>query len=700
MSIVAGSLPDGLMLSDQIIGMPTKSGIFTFTVQIMDPLGTLATQQMSIVILPSEKLTVASQALHPGTVGSNYSATLSAIGGTPPYSWTATGLPAWLTLSSAGLLSGTPTAADEPGAWFTVTDSSTPALSAQAQLYINVRPAAALTIVSEAPPDGTVGVYYSHQMGATGGSPPYTWHSDFGGLPPGLTVNALSGVISGTPTEAGTFEIAIYVGDQLQNSDGGARWFLVIHGAEPTGAMSRLGAFSQVASGGGWKTSLYLMNPSSAPAQVTVNFWADGGTALNLALSLTQNGSTQPLNAATLSTTIGANATLLIESASTSTAPQTGWAEVFSTSAAVSGYGAFHYTSPTGVESEGTVQLDTSTSSILLLPYEAAGGFQIGVALANHSALYSTTIVPEVLDQDGSSLSASSAVLPAGGHTSFMLADKMAAATGHRGFIQFTSTLGSYLVGPNFTGLGLRVNPAGGFTSTPSLQPLSRTGILAQVASGGGWNTSLYMVNPSSNEVQYSVQFLDDSGALNLPLTVSQNGNVQSLTTTTVGGLISPYSTVLIETSSPPSPLTGFVRLSAFGVAGYGVFHYTSPAGIQSEGTVALEATASSSFSLPYDCANGFRLGVAVANLGGATPVRITLVDENGVALTGSTINLAEDAHTSFSLTDMLPAAAGNRGFLRFTATPPATSLSAIAITGIGLRVNPAGGFTSVPKMP
>jgi subtilisin family serine protease len=58
---------------------------------------------------------------------------------------------------------------------------------------------------------GTVGVATSLQMTASGGSPPYTWSAT--GLPPGLSINSSSGLISGTPTTAGTFSVTVTARD-------------------------------------------------------------------------------------------------------------------------------------------------------------------------------------------------------------------------------------------------------------------------------------------------------------------------------------------------------------------------------------------------------------------------------------------------------------------------------------------------------
>jgi len=74
-----------------------------------------------------------------------------------------------------------------------------------------------LIITTPSPlPDGTVGTAYSQQLAASGGSPPYSW--SVGSLPPGLTLNPTTGVISGAPTDRGSFNFAAQVTDTAQRT--------------------------------------------------------------------------------------------------------------------------------------------------------------------------------------------------------------------------------------------------------------------------------------------------------------------------------------------------------------------------------------------------------------------------------------------------------------------------------------------------
>jgi len=163
-------------------------------------------------------LTVATASPLPAvTVNTAYTQTLAASGGTAPYTWTVTAgsaLPTGLTLSSAGVISGTPTVEGTFTTSITVTDA--PQRTAVKVFSLTVNPVGtALTITSTSPlAAGTVATAYGPvTLTATGGTAPYSWTVAAGSaLPAGLNLTT-AGVISGTPSAAGTFTTNITVTD-------------------------------------------------------------------------------------------------------------------------------------------------------------------------------------------------------------------------------------------------------------------------------------------------------------------------------------------------------------------------------------------------------------------------------------------------------------------------------------------------------
>ena len=212
-SLAAGSLPAGITLSSagQISGTPTVAGTSNFTVKVVDKNGSSANQALSMKIAAAP-LTIMTVSLPSAQVGVPYSQTLQASGGTTPYSWSisAGSLPAGLTLTSAGVISGSPTAAGTANFTVAVTDANS---SSDTQALSLTVAAAPLVITTTSLADGQVGIAYSQTLQASGGTPPYTWSISAGSLPPGLTLNASTGVISGTPTSSGTFSFTVKVTD-------------------------------------------------------------------------------------------------------------------------------------------------------------------------------------------------------------------------------------------------------------------------------------------------------------------------------------------------------------------------------------------------------------------------------------------------------------------------------------------------------
>lgn len=212
--VSSGNLPNGLNLDSStglISGTPTTVGTFNFSVQVADSLQQGTTQAFTIVI--GNPLSITTSTLADATVQEVYSAQLVAsIANGISWQLQSGSLPPGLTLSSGGVIGGTPTT----GGTYTFTvlafsGSPTSGITATKQLSLTVVPL--LVINTGSLGEAIQGRAYTNTLSASGGRTPYTW-SNSTPLPAGLTLNSTTGIISGSTLVAeGTYTVTVTVTD-------------------------------------------------------------------------------------------------------------------------------------------------------------------------------------------------------------------------------------------------------------------------------------------------------------------------------------------------------------------------------------------------------------------------------------------------------------------------------------------------------
>lgn len=240
-----GQLPQGLTLTSGglLFGTPRveRPGTIHVAIQVSDAQGQKLVSNVALGVSPipgadpglGGTQTLAFVDATPPTMFNNqvYSYALTAKGGKAPYTWSAagSGLPNGLSLSAAGIISGTPNVL-RPGSFpvaITVTDAENKTATTNITLTVEATPGgdngpSPLMLVDITPPEATRGLPYSYSLRAAGGSGQYTWTVLAGSSPgtallPGVQLQR-DGLITGTPTAAGDFAVAVRLTDSDQRT--------------------------------------------------------------------------------------------------------------------------------------------------------------------------------------------------------------------------------------------------------------------------------------------------------------------------------------------------------------------------------------------------------------------------------------------------------------------------------------------------
>ncbi|MEK7754134.1 MAG: hypothetical protein AAB403_02120 [Planctomycetota bacterium] len=226
--------------------------------------------------------------------------------------------------------------------------------------------------------------------------------------------------------------------------------------------------------------------------------------------------------------------------------------------------------------------------------------------------------------------------------------------------------------------------------------------VIPLVIDGGGWKTSLVLTNLDTRTVYFDLFFVGGDGSpLNLPvaglgsvarvfgslpinqrLTIETEGTAESVSE----GYVSFY-TVDRPADDPKSQVTPG-RIGALAIV-----RGSPPDRPGFEAVFAATSMFEARFTLPFDNRSGFRSGLIVVNASvRSSPVTLVVRDERGNVLVRDAGTLEKGQRLAALLVDMYPETADQVGIVQI-------STSALALSGLGIRLDPVGTLTAVPAL-
>lgn len=238
-----------------------------------------------------------------------------------------------------------------------------------------------------------------------------------------------------------------------------------------------------------------------------------------------------------------------------------------------------------------------------------------------------------------------------------------------------------------------------GRTKTTAAYVSNLADTMPQFVSGGGWSTTITLINFRPAAVTVPVSFyLDGGAALEVPIVGIGNRSTVEVTIPAGGS-----ATLATDPAAGGNVRQGFARLdvpctnpSDCGeVGGFAVFTQRVAGRPDFEAVVNVLSSLAGKYVVAFDTTSGFATGLAIATPSFATgdtadrTVRLIARDEAGTVLVQDTVTMKANGQQAFSLTDKYSQLANHRGTVEVSTTD--------YVTVLGLRFNPSGAFTTIP---
>ncbi|MEO8126809.1 MAG: hypothetical protein ABJF23_05930 [Bryobacteraceae bacterium] len=229
--------------------------------------------------------------------------------------------------------------------------------------------------------------------------------------------------------------------------------------------------------------------------------------------------------------------------------------------------------------------------------------------------------------------------------------------------------------------------------NAPKETKIDNARIFPFFASGGGWQSTISLINVFESGISYRLSFRGVNGQ---PLVVSyRTPDGRVIAADTIQGQLNDDSSatfVLIDTGGLQ---TGWARLDYDGesrIAGFVTFRQRIAGRPDFESSVTLAREDETPVYMPFDNTQGYATTLALTNPATSdnTDLQLRFWDASGSEITTRNITLAAGTTTAFSVPERFPELAGRSGQLRIQG-------SASRLATLALRFNPSGAFSTIP---